>query len=397
MADDDTMHGPMDDLKVAVEVEPAVLAGNIQGGPGVPVAATGRCGLSGNSWCYLASFAIYLGIRLFIAHDRMLAVGALFLLYALFTIPLVYWLRKSPDVSNDKVIAGFGKGFWVALPVTVCQYVCVVIVLIVVDIVAYVEAGGDITIDYSDVYGEWDYYDASSEIEEYERRFDFNFAMAMIVTSFFVFALPEEFIKLGITSRLPKCCYAHGDQATTVPSKTTTMSTTAFSLAFGLQQSYCVVTGLGATYLRFDDALILSLACLLFFLPVHVLSGYIIGLKVAVANRQERELAGCFCCPANDCGRSCYCNPGCLLAVPVIGRGIFYSVVLAVIVIMNTVVAWALVTVATGLVICAIMLWYAKRTERQLPLQYLQHVGYLSALGYGQLMGDEPEEGVSIQ
>ncbi|CAM9536466.1 unnamed protein product [Choristocarpus tenellus] len=103
--------------------------------------------------------------------------------------------------------------------------------------------------------------------------------------------------------------------------------------------------------------------------PMHVLSGYLIGLEIT---RQTPFFQ--------------------VALVPFVLRSLSIMQILLWCISLRQLVPIVLGVVVTDVLICYFMVKHIKRVESTLPVEYLQRVGYLQAFGYGVLPGEEVDE-----
>jgi hypothetical protein len=126
------------------------------------------------------------------------------------------------------------------------------------------------------------------------------------------------------------------------------------------------------------DLLKLSLSfleCIVFHIPMHVLTAYLIGLSLA--KRHELNVAA---------------TPFSILWFPVCVRGTFF-LTLSIFneYITNNSLAGFAISTSFSVLCCCSLVFYIKRQERQMPATYLARVGYLNAFGYGMMPVDEDD------
>jgi len=128
-----------------------------------------------------------------------------------------------------------------------------------------------------------------------------------------------------------------------------------------------------------SDAFYISVAVILFLMPLHVLTGYTIGLRLTILHYYNSH-------PDDPT----YTRPGCLgnsfkgiIFVPVLLRSILNAVFFSLVFLDVSGGTWILL--GTSFVVCTAAVIHTKVVERRLPTEYLHRVGYLHVMGYGVL------------
>ncbi|CAM9773553.1 unnamed protein product [Ascophyllum nodosum] len=158
------------------------------------------------------------------------------------------------------------------------------------------------------------------------------------------------------------------------------IATTATSLGYAVGFTFIMVILLDGSWDALEnikpgslDDLVVAIMCLiittLFGTPMHVLSGYLIGLEVT---RQTHFMkVGLF---------------------PFLLRSLFMLNIMLWLDLFDRVIISLTGLLITNALICAVMVYRIKRVESTLPVEYLQRVGYLQAFGYGVLPGGDVDE-----
>lgn len=258
------------------------------------------------------------------------------------TMLLLCWWRKNRDVTQiRKVVLEYSKGFFCIVPVFFVQ--CILLVIVV-------------------------------ELTPLRTGGMFGWVLFTVLVSYLVVAIPEEAIKFVWSSQI-----LSGNPQDRLTGDL--IYATSSSLGFATGQSFLYTFGTVTNAHSFGDiAFIVSCVLVVFLLPLHVLTGYQIGLKLTILDyflshpNDDRYRPGVFDRSMNG-----------ILAVPILLRGtLFGSCVILVIVDakINVVIG---VLCGVSVMLCIMCVAYTKYVERRLPAEYLRRVGYLHVMGYGVL------------
>ena len=126
--------------------------------------------------------------------------------------------------------------------------------------------------------------------------------------------------------------------------------------------------------------LLVGLSVTVFGTPMHLLSGYLVGLEVT-----RKSFSRCFGMP---------------LIVPTFLRTLYYVACAGWLMLVDQVVGGLALAAFSNFIVMAAMVLRVKQVEKQMPASYLRRVGYLHIAGYGILEiedTDDIEEGDDVE
>jgi len=196
---------------------------------------------------------------------------------------------------------------------------------------------------------------------------------AAFLFALFIISFPEEYLKYTFTA---KSFTSWSERR-----KADLIYATGAALGFATGEALFMVWQIARVQyqLLLEDSTLVRITALLvlFFVPLHCLTGYQIGLRLTlkeyyIAHPEEAERAPPFSSTIMG-----------IIAIPVVLRTslicfwLFFEL-------MDDGVSW-IGGVVVNIIICLVCLVVSKRLERRLPRDYLRRVGYLNVMGYGVL------------
>lgn len=204
------------------------------------------------------------------------------------------------------------------------------------------------------------------------------FIIIMVFFSFVFVALPEEYLKYSLTNK-NFSSPAHRAKADLIYA-------TAIALGFATGQCLFLLTLTGLQEIAQQYPVImfrLTFELIMFFVPLHCLTGYQIGLRITIRDYYLQH-------PSPNQPRYSSSIKG-ILFYPVLLRG-FSILVFAFCELLSATYGWTygwVGGVVGNVLFCLLCIIGTKRVERQLPADYLRRVGYLHMMGYGVLPDDD--------
>jgi len=196
---------------------------------------------------------------------------------------------------------------------------------------------------------------------------------AAFLFALFVISLPEEYLKYTFTAK--------SFSSWSERRKADLIYATGAALGFATGEALFAVWQFERlqSELQLEDSTLVRITALLvlFFLPLHCLTGYQIGLRLTLKEYYQAHPESA---PSSHQAGNSVLR---IIGVPVILRTtlicfwIFFEMI-------DDGVSW-IGGVIFNILICLVCLIISKRLERQLPRDYLRRVGYLNVMGYGVL------------
>eukprot|EP01062_Namystynia_karyoxenos_P071095 TRINITY_DN66501_c0_g1_i1.p1 TRINITY_DN66501_c0_g1~~TRINITY_DN66501_c0_g1_i1.p1 ORF type:complete len:435 (+),score=180.93 TRINITY_DN66501_c0_g1_i1:77-1306(+) len=351
--------------------------------PGVqwePPAEQQRQGLSCPSISFLLIMGVLTIFLLFAIGWRFLIV--LPLLYA--PTAVLFWrgmTRYGHLTTPEFLVRRYMLGVVYAPLIFVVQFI-----LQIIPVMVLFRIGGAVADEYSG--------SSSASREDYVQR-NPTFILTLLVFLFVsgvLWALPEELLKYYVAKLRFN---TWGDSTSHL------LGSMAVACGYATTQSFALVTIedlITPTQKSFVELLVAVVLTALFLMPLHLLSAYIIGLRLAWLKEHENQGQAALPDATGTCRM--------VLPVPLMLRSVFYWVYTSAMVFTWVHPIFNGIAVLAALIVVVRALFYARQLEMAMPPSYLGRVGYMHAFGYGVLPqvqqweeqeGEDPQGAAELQ